>query len=105
MTSFMGWRAQGKGQDHLGSWPFLCVLRLCSVFTYLLGHITMKKPSSGEEGMYRAELGRTYERFLELPVPVVLLVLWAVGAVLEVLLVRALYWNGLVLVKLIEAHL
>ena len=55
--------------------------------------------------MYRAELGRTYERFLELPVPVVLLVLWAVGAVLEVLLVRALHWNGRVLVRLLEAHL
>jgi hypothetical protein len=58
--------------------------------------------------MYRAELGRTYERFLELPVPVVILVLWAVGVVLEVLCVTALYslyWNGLVLAQLLEENL
>jgi hypothetical protein len=35
--------------------------------------------------MLRVNLEQGYERFLELPVPVVLLVLWAVGAVLEVL--------------------
>jgi hypothetical protein len=29
--------------------------------------------------MYRAELGRAYERFLELPAPVVILTLWAAG--------------------------
>ena len=53
--------------------------------------------------MLRVNLEQGYERFLELPVPVVLLVLWIVGAMLEVLLVRGLYWNGLVLVELLEA--
>jgi hypothetical protein len=55
--------------------------------------------------MYRAELGRTYERFLELPTLFVLLLLWVAGVVLEVLCVAelyALYWNGMVLVRLLE---
>ena len=54
--------------------------------------------------MYRVELDRTYERVLELPTLVVLLLLWAVGVVLEVLCVvelYALYWNGQVLVRMI----
>jgi hypothetical protein len=41
-------------------------------------------------------------------VPVVILVLWAVGVVLEVLCVTALYslyWNGLVLAQLLEENL
>jgi hypothetical protein len=88
-----------------GSGPFYVFATSCCEFSEPLGHITIRKPSSGEAGMYRAELGRTYERFLELPVPVVLLVLWTVGAVLEVLLLRALHWNRLVLVELLEAHL
>ena len=46
-------------------------------------------------------VGQSYEQFLELPVPVVLAVLWVVGAVLEGTLVAALYWNGLVLVQLV----
>lgn len=55
--------------------------------------------------MYRAELGRAYERLLELPVPVVLVVLWVAGVVLEALCVAelySLYWNGSVLVQLLE---
>ena len=55
--------------------------------------------------MYRVELGRTYEWFLELPTLVVLLLLWVAGVVLEVLCVAelyALYWNGIVLVRLLE---
>jgi hypothetical protein len=58
--------------------------------------------------MYRVELGRTYERFLELPTPVVLLLLWVAGAVLEVLCVAelyALYWNGQVLVQILAGNL
>jgi hypothetical protein len=55
--------------------------------------------------MYRVELGQTYEGFLELPTLVVLLLLWVAGVVLEVLCVAelyALYWNGMVLVRLLE---
>ena len=55
--------------------------------------------------MYRVELGGAYEQFLELPVPVVLVVLWVAGVVIEVLCVEllyALYWNGMVLVRLLE---
>ena len=46
-----------------------------------------------------------YEQFLELPVPVVLAVMWVVGAVLEGSVVAALYWSGLVLVQLVGEHL
>jgi hypothetical protein len=46
-------------------------------------------------------VGQYYEQFLELPVPVVLAVMWVVGTVLEGALVAALYWNGLVLVQLV----
>ena len=46
-------------------------------------------------------VGQYYERFLVLPVPVVLAVMWVVGAVLEGALVAALYWSGLVLVQLV----
>jgi hypothetical protein len=42
---------------------------------------------------------RAYEGFLELPVPVVLAVLWVAGAVLEVLCVIAVY-EALVVVLL-----
>jgi hypothetical protein len=41
-----------------------------------------------------------------MPVPVVLVVLWVAGVVLGVLCVvelYALYWNGLVLVELLES--
>jgi hypothetical protein len=51
--------------------------------------------------MLRVDLAQGYERFLELPVPVVLALLWVVGVVLEGLCVAALYWNGLVLVRLL----
>ena len=46
-------------------------------------------------------VGQYYEQFLELPAPVVLAVLWVVGAVLEGALVAALYWYGLFLVQLV----
>jgi hypothetical protein len=42
-------------------------------------------------------ISQSYEQFLELPVPVVLAVMWVAGAVLEGSLVAALYWSGLVL--------
>ena len=44
---------------------------------------------------------RTYEGFLELPVPVVLAVLWVAGAVLEGSCVAALYAVGLGLARLV----
>ena len=44
-------------------------------------------------------LDRAYERFLDLPVPVVLAVLWAAGAALEVACVVTLYEVGSVLVR------
>jgi hypothetical protein len=52
--------------------------------------------------MYRAEMGRAYERFLELPVPVVILTLWSVGVLLEglcALELYALYWHGMFLAE------
>jgi hypothetical protein len=53
--------------------------------------------------MLRVDLAQGYERFLELPVPVVLALLWVVGVVLEGSCLAALYWNGLVLVRLLGA--
>lgn len=53
--------------------------------------------------MLREVLAQGYERFLELPVPVVLALLWVVGVVLEVSCVAALYWNRLALVRLLGA--
>jgi hypothetical protein len=56
--------------------------------------------------MLRVNVEQGYERFLEMPVPVVLVVLWVAGVVLGVLCVvelYALYWNGLVLVELLES--
>ena len=44
-------------------------------------------------------LDRAYEGFLELPVPVVLAVLWVAGAALEVACVVTLYEVGSVLVR------
>jgi hypothetical protein len=44
---------------------------------------------------------RAYEGFLELPVPVVLAVLWVAGAVLEGSCVAALYAVGLGLARLV----
>ena len=45
-------------------------------------------------------IGRTYERFLELPVVFVLAALWIVGAALLGSIAVALYWTGWVLVQL-----
>jgi hypothetical protein len=56
--------------------------------------------------MLRVNVEQGYERFLEMPVPVVLVVLWVAGVVLGVLCVvelYSLYWNGLVLVELLES--
>ena len=47
----------------------------------------------------KEEIGQIFERFLELPVAVVLAVLWVVGAVLEGACALALYLAGLVLVQ------
>jgi hypothetical protein len=44
-------------------------------------------------------IGRTYERFLELPQAFVLAVLWMVGATLLGSIALALYWTGWVLVR------
>jgi hypothetical protein len=58
--------------------------------------------------MLRVNLEQGYERFLELPVPVVLVVLWVGGVMLEVLCLAelyALYWNGQVLVQLLGGNL
>ena len=55
--------------------------------------------------MLQESVVQGYERFLELPVPIVLVVLWTAGVLLEVLCVvelYALYWNGMVLVRLLE---
>jgi hypothetical protein len=53
--------------------------------------------------MHRVELDGIYEWFLELPTLVVLPLLWVAGVVLEVLCVAelyALYWNGMVLARM-----
>jgi hypothetical protein len=58
--------------------------------------------------MLRRSIAQGYGRFLEAPVPVVLMVLWVTGAVLEVLCVAALYslyWNGLVLAQVLGENL
>jgi hypothetical protein len=58
--------------------------------------------------MLRVNLEQGYEQFLEMPVPVVLVVLWVAGVVVEVLCVAelySLYWNGLTLVQLLEGNL
>ncbi|MDQ3912356.1 MAG: hypothetical protein M3305_11440 [Actinomycetota bacterium] len=51
--------------------------------------------------MSNSQVGQTYERFLELPVAVVLAVLWLMGAVLEGTCVLALFvsaqWSVFVL--------
>jgi hypothetical protein len=44
--------------------------------------------------MLNGQVGRTFERCLELPVAVVLAVLWLVGAVLESTVVVLLYQGG-----------
>ena len=53
------------------------------------------------EGDYAKEIGQLYEGFLELPVAVVLAVLWLVGAVLEGTCALALFlvahWSVFVL--------
>ncbi len=49
--------------------------------------------------MLQDALARAYEGFLELPVPIVLAVLWAAGAVLEALCIVTLYEVGSVLVQ------
>ena len=48
--------------------------------------------------MLQGNAVRAYEGFLELPVPIVLAVVWVAGAVLEGALVVALYWTALELV-------
>ena len=58
--------------------------------------------------MLRVNLEQGYEQFLEMPVPVVLVVLWVAGVVVEVLCVAelySLYWNGQVLVQVLGENL
>jgi hypothetical protein len=55
--------------------------------------------------MLRGNLAQGYERFLELPVTVVLAVLWVAGAVVEGIFVALLYWSGVALVQLLGGHL
>ena len=50
-------------------------------------------------------VGRTYERFLELPVPVVLAVMWVLGAALLGSIALALSWTGWVLVQLVAGSI
>ena len=54
--------------------------------------------------MPQDDLDRAYGGVLELPVPVVLAVLWVAGAALEVAGVVALYGVGSVLVRLAVGH-
>ena len=57
--------------------------------------------------MLRVNLEQGYERFLKMPVPVVLVVLWVAGVVIELLCVAelySLYWNGQVLVQLLGGN-
>ncbi len=51
-----------------------------------------------------ARTGRLYEGFLELPVPIVLAVLWVAGAAIEVACVATIYEVGSVLVQLAGEH-
>ena len=50
-------------------------------------------------------VGRTYERFLELPVVVVLAVMWLAGAALLGSIGLALSWTGWVLVQLVAGSI
>jgi hypothetical protein len=50
-------------------------------------------------------VGRTYERFLELPVPVVLAGLWVAGVALLGSIALALYWTDGVLVQLVAGSI
>jgi len=59
------------------------------------------RPLTGEEG--RRPEG-VYEGFLELPVPVVLGVLWLVGVVLTASVAGVLYLLGTLLLTLVEAE-
>lgn len=57
--------------------------------------------------MYRVQLSGAYRGLLEAPTFVVLVVLWVAGAVLEALcaeILYSLYWNGMVLERLLEAN-
>jgi hypothetical protein len=49
------------------------------------------------KGKYKGSIEHLYEAFLELPVPVVLVILWLTGAMLLGLCAAALYWYWLLL--------
>jgi hypothetical protein len=49
------------------------------------------------KGKHRERIGRAYERFWELPVPLVLVLLWLAGATLVGLCAAALYAYWLLL--------
>jgi hypothetical protein len=54
-----------------------------------------------KKGRIQLTLERTYEGFLELPVPVVLVVLWVLGLVIVGSLALALYLYGSALVRMV----
>jgi hypothetical protein len=57
--------------------------------------------------MLTASIEQGYKRFLELPVPIVLVVLWTAGVLLEVLCAAELYsiyWNGLAWVEVLGVN-
>ena len=58
------------------------------------GKVTFERPSNGKP---KGGIGRTYEWFLELPVPIVLAVMWLAGAAIIGLggLAFYLYWLSL----------
>ena len=62
------------------------------------GQAVRRKPRAAVR--WPLAVGRTYERFLELPQAFVLAVLWMVGAALLGSIALALYWTGWVLVQL-----
>jgi len=54
--------------------------------------------------MRRGQIERAYQRFWELPVPVVLVILWLAGAALVGLCVLALYLSWLLVRALVGAY-
>ena len=66
--------------------------------TVARGQVVLQEPRA--DIRWPLAVGRTYERFLELPQAFVLAVLWMVGAALLGSIALALYWTGWVLVQL-----
>jgi hypothetical protein len=66
--------------------------------TVARGQAVLQEPRAAVRGPLA--VGRTCERFLELPVVFVLAVMWLAGAALLGSIALALYWTGWVLVQL-----